>query len=155
MMSNYLEKRRRHKVKKHLRLEKPWLMGAQLDQEVDRILEIADSGRMDWAMTKKVEVSDHPTPDSVTETHVRETSKKFNIRPYQLYWMFVQKVTKLQASGRTKHDYLAVLKEVAATTIKKNFSDEEKITAVLLFSQFTSLSITRQEAEKMLEEGKI
>lgn len=153
--SDFLEKRRRHKVKKMLRLQKPYLMGAQLDQEVDRILGISDSGRMDWAMTKKVEVSDHPTPDSVTEAEVREVAKEFGIRPYRLFWLFMQKVTKYQASGKEKHDYLAVLKECAAQAIKKELSDDEKITAVLLFGQFTNVSITRQQAMLMLEQGTI
>lgn len=152
---DFLEKRRRHKVKKMLRLQKPYLMGALLDQEVDRILGISDSGRMDWAMTKKVEVSDYPTPDSIKEAHVREVAKEFGVRPYRLYWTFMQKVTKLEASGREKHNYLAVLKECAATTIKKELKDDEKITAVLLFGQFTNVSITRQQAVEMLEQGTI
>lgn len=153
--SDFLEKRRRHKVKKMLRLQKPYLMGAQLEQEVDRVLGISDSGRMDWAMTKKVEVSEYPTPDSIKESHVREVATEFGVRPYQLYWNFMQKVTKYQASGREKHNYMAVLKECAATTVKKELKDDEKITAVLLFGQFTNVSITRQQAELMLEQGKI
>lgn len=153
MIYSYIEKRRRHRVKKQIRLQKPWLMGAQLDQEVDRVLGIADSGRMDWAITKKTEVSEHPTPESITENQVRSTAKEFGIRPYQLYWFFMRKVTKLQASGRTKHDYLAVLKETAATALKKNLTDEEKITAALLFGRFANVSITHQEALAMLEEG--
>ena len=155
VVSDFLEKRRRHKVKKMLRLQKPYLMGAQLDQEVDRVLGIADSGKMDWAMTKKVETSEYPTPDSIKESHIREIAVKYGIRPYVLYWTFMQKVTKYQASGKEKHNYMAVLKECAATAIKKELKDDEKITAVLLFGQFTSVSITRQEAEIMLEQGKI
>lgn len=152
---NYLEKRRRHKVKKMLRVQKPYLMGAQLEQEVDKVMGVADSGKMDWAMAKKVEVSDHPTPDSVTEAEVRDTAKQFGVRPYHLYWVFMQKVTKYQASGKEKHDYLAVLKECAAQAIKKELSDDEKVTAVLLFGQFTHVSITRQQAEIMLYKGEI
>lgn len=155
MMSNFLEKRRRNRTKKMIRLQKPWLMGALLDQEVDRVLGISDSGRMDWAMTKKTEVSDHPTPDSVTEDEVRAIAKEFGVRPYHLYWLFMMKITKYQASGREKHNYLAVLKECASAAIKKELTDEEKITAVLLFGQFTSVTITRQQAEFMLEEGKL
>lgn len=153
MTSEYLEKRRRHKVKKMLRLQKPYLMGALLEQEVDRVLVVADSGKMDWAMTKKVETSDYPTPESITQTNIREVAKEFGVRPYHLYWFFTQKVIKLQASGRTKHDYLAVLREVAVTALKKSLTDEEKITAALLFGQFAGLIITHQEASLMLEEG--
>jgi hypothetical protein len=152
---NYLDKRRRHRVKKMLRLQKPYLMGAQLEQEVDRVLGVADSGKMDWAMTKKVEVSDHPTPDSVSEVEVRSVAKEFGVRPYHLYWVFMQKVTKYQASGKEKHNYLAVLKECAASAIKKELSDEEKITAVPLFGQFTGVSVTRAQAQRMLHKGEI
>lgn len=155
MTSDYLEKRRRNRVKKMLRLEKPFLMGALLDQEVDRVLGLADSGRMDWAMAKKTEITDHPTPDDVTEEEVREVAKQFGVRPYKLYWLFMQKVTKFQSSGREKHNYLAVLKECAVSAIKKELTDDEKITAALLFGQFASLSITRQEAEMMLERGEL
>lgn len=155
MISNYLEKRRRIKVKKMLRIQKPYLMGALLDQEVDRILGIADSGKMDWAMTKKIEISDHPTPESVTEEEVRETAHEYGVRPYILYWNFMQKITKYQASGRDKHNYLAVLKEVAANSLKKTLKDEEKVTAALMFGQFTNVSITRAQAELMLYKGEI
>lgn len=152
---NYLDKRRRHKVKKQLRLEKPWLMGTLLEQEVDRILNISDSGRMDWASIKKVETSDHPTPESVVEQEVRDTAKLFGVRPFQLYWHFLQKTTKLDASGKVKNNYLAVLRECAVQAIKKELTDEEKIIAILLFGQFSHVSVTRQEAERMLMRGEI
>lgn len=152
---NYSDKRRRHRVKKMVRLNKPYLVGVWLDLEVDRLLGISDSGKMDWAMTKKVEISDHLTPNSVTEDEVRETAKEFGIRPYHLYWFFLQKVTKYQASGKEKHNYLAVLRECAAQAIKKELSNEEKITAVLLFGQFTGVSVTRQQAELMIFKGEI
>lgn len=152
---DYLEKRRRIKVKKMLRIQKPYLMGALLDQEVDRILGIADSGKMDWAMAKKIEISDHPTPESVTESELREVAKVFGVPSFKLYWYYMQQVTKYQASGRNKHNYLSVLKEVAANSLKKTLKDEEKVTAALMFGQFTNVSITRAQAELMLYKGEI
>ena len=155
MTSDYLEKRRRNRIKKELRLHKPYLMGALLNQEVDRIMGIADSGRMDWAMAKKTEILDHPTVGDVTREEVREVAREFGIRPYQLYWMFMSKVTKYKASGREKHNYLAVLRECAASTIKKELTGDEKVTAALLFAQFASVIITRQEAEGLLQNGEL
>lgn len=155
MNSDYLEKRRRNRIRKELRLHKPYLMGAVLDQEVDRIMGIADSGRMDWAMAKKTEILDHKSPDDVTTEEVREVAKEFGIRPYLLHWLFLQKVNKFKASGREKHNYLAVLRECAVPAIKKELTDDEKITAVLLFAQFASVSITREDAVDMLERGEL
>jgi hypothetical protein len=155
MTSDYLEKRRRNRVRKELRLRKPYLMGPQLDQEVDRIMGIADSGRMDWAMAKKTEILDHAEPEDVTEEEIRAIAKEFGVRPYLLYWLFMNKVTKFQASGREKHNYLAVLRECAVPAIKKELTDDEKVTAALLFGQFACVSITRQEAERLLAEGEL
>lgn len=155
MTSDYLEKRRRNQVKKKLRLQKPYLMGARLDEEVDKILGLADSGKFDWAMARKVKTSEFPTPDSIKESHVRGVAKQFGVRPYKLYWLYLNKTTKLQASGSQKNNYYAVLKECAAPAINKELTDDEKITAVLLFAQFTNVSITRPEAEAMLERGEI
>jgi len=155
MTSDYLEKRRRNRIKKELRLHKPYLMGALLDQEVDRVLGIADSGRMDWAMARPTQILDHASADDVTPEEVRATAKEFGIRPYQLYWLFLQKVNKFKASGREKHNYLAVLRECAVSTIKKELTGDEKVTAALLFGQFASVSITRQEAERLLAEGEL
>lgn len=154
-VSDYLEKRRRNKIKKQLRLSKPYLMGAQLDQEVDRIMGISDSGVMDWAAIAKTEVSDHPTPESVTQAEVREVAGQFGIRPYHLYWFYMQKVTKLQAGGRKRNDYLAVLKDCATTALKKELSDEEKITAVLMFGAFTNVTVTRADAQRMIFKGEL
>ena len=154
-MDNYLEKRRRNKVKKQLRKQKPYLMGAQLDEEVDRVLGLSDSGKMDWAAIQKTEVSDYPTPESVTEKDVREVAKAFGLRPYKLYWFFSQKLNKLTATGRKRNDYMAVLKECASAALKKELKDEEKITGVLFFAQFTNVTVTRHDAELMLFKGEI
>lgn len=153
--SSYLDKRRRRKVKKMVRLQKPYLMGDHLEEEIDRLLGISDSGKMDWAMTKKNDSSKHPTPDSVTEMELREVADGFGLRPYHLYWFYMKKVTKLQAAGRDKHDYLAVLEDIASEAIKKELSDEEKVTAALLFAQFTRVTLTRQQALLMVQEGKL
>lgn len=153
MTFDYLEKRQKNKIKKMLRLQKPYLMGPQLNQEVERIMGIADSGKMDWAMAKKTEVSEYPTPESITEEKIRSIAKEFGLRPYVLYWFFMQKVTKLKASGRDKFDYLEVLKEVASSSLKKSLSDEEKITAVLFFANFTGVNITREQVELLLLKG--
>lgn len=155
MTFDYLEKRQRNKIKKMLRLQKPYLMGAQLNLEVERIMGIADSGKMDWAMAKKTEVSDYPTPESVTEEKIREVAREFGLRPYALYWFFMQKVTKLKASGRDKFDYLEVLREVAGSSLKKTLTDEEKMTAVLFFANFTGVSITREQVELLLLKGEL
>ena len=155
MTSDYLEKRRRNRIKKEIRLRKPYLMGAMLDQEVDRVLGIADSGRMDWAMAKPTVILDHQNPEDVTPEEVRTIAKEFGVRPYLLYWLFLQKVTKFKASGRTKHNYFAVLRECAVPAIKKELTGDEKVTAALLFGQFASVSITRQEAERLLAEGEL
>jgi hypothetical protein len=155
MTSDYLDKRRRNKIKKELRLHKPYLMGALLDQEVDRIMGVADSGRMDWAMAKKTEILDHPTPDDVKVQEIRDVAKEFGIRPYLLYWLFLQKVNKFLASGRTKHNYLAVLRDCAVPAIRKELTDDEKVTATLLFAQFASVIITRQEVEELLQNGEL
>src|SRR5690606_98894 len=102
-----------------------------------------------------VKVSDYPTAKSIKEKEVREVAKQFGIRPYKLYWFFLTKVTKLQASGSQRTDYLAVLKECAAPAINKELTDEEKITAALLFGQFINVSITREDAVAMLERNEL
>jgi transposase-like protein len=154
---NYLEKRRRYKVKKELRRTKPWLMGDRLEQEVDRVLGIADSGVMDWAtlVESGKPTSDYPTKDSIKQEHIRSVAREFGVRPYQLYWFFTQKLNKLDAAGRTKSDYMAVLRECATVTLKKSMSDEEKITAATMFAQFANTPISRIDAEIMLDEGKL
>ena len=154
-MNDYIEKRRRNQVKKQLRRTKPYLMGQQLDIEVDKVLGISDSGVMDWAAIQKVAVSDYPTPESITPDLVRSTAKKFGVRPYLLHWVFIQKINKLSASGRTKADYLAVLKECVLVALKKQLTDQEKIIAVVLFSEFAGTPITRLQAEIMLDQEEL
>ena len=154
-MSDFIEKRRRNKIKKMVRLQKPYLMGALLNQEVDRLMGVADSGVMDWAVIKKAVISDHPTPESITPDLIRSTAKKFGVRPYQLHWVFTQRINKLDASGRTKSDYLAVLKECVMVALNKKLTDEEKVTAVILFAEFAGTPIARLQAEIMFEQGEL
>lgn len=133
-MTDYLEKRRRHKAKKMLRLQKPWLMGALLEQEVDRVLGVADSGKLDWTtlIESGKRVSEYPTPESVIPK-VIEIADKYGVHAWSLYYRFKRKVLKLVASGRKKSDYLALLTEVAATP--QTLNEAEKIQAICLFSE--------------------
>lgn len=132
-VSEYLEKRRRHKAKKMLRREKPYLMGDALEQEVDRVLGIADSGKMDWAelVESGKPASPYQTPESVFP-EIEKVANQFSIKQWVLYWYFKKKVLKLQSSGRRKSDYLALLKETA--TKVKPLSRTEKVQALVLFA---------------------
>lgn len=132
-MNDYLEKRRRNQTKKMLRKSKPWLMGAQLDAEVDRVLGVADSGKMDWAtlVESGKPASQYSTPESV-HSKIEEVASQFSIKQWVLYWFFKKRVLKLEASGRRKSDYLALLKEVA--TKVKPLSHTEKVQAMVLFA---------------------
>lgn len=132
-MMDYLEKRRRYKAKKMIRKKKPWLMGAQLEDEVDRVLGIADSGKMDWAtlVESGKRVSEYPTPESVYPK-IEEVAQQFSLKVWVLYWFFKKKILKLQASGRTKTDYLALLRETA--TKVKPLNHTEKCQAMVLFA---------------------
>lgn len=149
-VSDYLEKRRRYKAKKMLRREKPWLMGDALEQEVDRVLGIADSGKMDWAtlIESGKPTSKYPTPESVYP-EIEAVANQFSIKQWVLYWHFKKRVLKLQASGRRKSDYLALLKETA--TKVKPLTNTEKIQALTLFSQEVKKEpMTPGEAESLL-----
>jgi hypothetical protein len=133
-MEDYLEKRRRNQVKKMVRKEKKWLQGAQLEEEVDRRLGIADSGKMDWATVVESgkPASQYQTPESVFPK-IKEVAQQYALKQWALYWHFKKKVLKYQGSGRTKSDYLAVLEECA--TKAKPMKRAEKIQAMMLFSK--------------------
>jgi hypothetical protein len=155
-LNDYLNKRRRNQAKKQLRRTKPYLFGDQLDQEVDRQFGISDSGSMDWAAIQKTEVSDYPTPDSVRYEDVVEIAKEFKLRPYALYWFYLKKVNKLDATGRKKNDYKALLKELAPSVIGKELDFDTKIVAATIYAKdLKSVTLTRSEAESMIMEGKI
>jgi hypothetical protein len=137
-VDNYLKRKQRNQIKKKLRLAKPYLMGARLEQEIDCVLGIADSGKLDWLEivqdTKKK--SQYSTPESIVPDKLEEIAKKYSIRRWVLYWYFKQKILKLKASGRDKNDYLALLEEIAQkAATKKELSQTEKITAIVLFSK--------------------
>lgn len=129
----YLEKRRRNQTKKMVRRQKPYLMGAQLEEEVDRVLGIADSGVMDWATVVESgrPASQYQTPESVYP-HIDRIAKQFGIKQSELYYHYKRKVLKYQGSGRTKNDYLAVLEECA--TKMKPLKRQERIQAVVYYS---------------------
>jgi hypothetical protein len=149
-LDDYLEKRRRNQAKKQLRLTKPYLMGAQLDQEVDRVLGVSDSEGMDWVSILKTEVSDYPTPESVIDK-VEKIANEFGLHPWALYWNFNKKVLKLESSGRKKSNYLALLKEIASSD--KKLTETEKIQAICLFSKEVLKEdppLTRSQAEVII-----
>lgn len=153
--ASFLLKRRRNKAKKMLRLEKPYLMGALLDVEVDRVLGIADSGKMDWVSLVESgrTPSDYPTPESVFPL-IPDMAAKYQTRNYLVYWFFKKKLVSLVASGRTKADYSGVLEEAARTAAQSNLDTPARAIALALFSadiRGETLSIFK--ATLMLEEG--
>lgn len=157
-LDNYLATKRRNRAKKELRKTRPHLMGQQLEIEVDRVLKIADTGKMDW--TKFVDdnsvSSDYPTADSVKYEDVVEIAKEFRLRPYALYWFYLKKVAKLDASGRKKTDYKALLKSLAPSVIGKELDFDTKIVAATMYAKdLKNVMITRSQAESMIMEGKL
>lgn len=157
-LSAYLDQKRRTKIKKDLRKTKPYLMGWKLDEEVDRVMGVIDSGELDWVQhtaTKADPNSTHPTPDSVTKQDVYDMADKYSLRPYVVYWSYKQKVAGLEASGRTKTNYLSLL-EQAAQKAKPVVDSDEKIKALTVyFSEVLEREVTRSELEIMILEGKV
>lgn len=148
----YLQKRRRNFAKKEVRKQKPWLMGAKLEQEVDRVLGIADSGVMDWKglADSGKPASQYGTPESIIPK-LPEVAKQFALRQWVLYWFFKKKIYKLEAGGRKKSDYLAVLKDIA--TKVKPLSRDEKIQALMLFStEVRHETLTAEQADFMIDQ---
>lgn len=154
-LDDYKEKRRRYKAKKMIRKQKPYLVGQQLDDEVDRVLGVSDSGVMDWGAIKKLEPSAYPTPESITQAEIKTVAEQFSVRPYHLHWVFMQKLTKLNATGRKRHDYLAFLQDCATAALKNELSHDEKVTAALFWARYIGVTITRAEAEKMIFKGEL
>jgi len=155
-LDTYLNMKRRNQVKKQLRRTKPYLMGQKLDLEVDRVLGISDSEKMDWAAIAKPTISsDYPTPKSIGEKEIREVAEYFKIRPYKLHWFYLQKTTKIRAGGRDKSDYMEVLKACAMTAVTKELSDEEKKIGIILFANSTGVTITQSQADSMLFKGEL
>lgn len=131
---SFAEKKRRQLAKKELRKTKPYLMGAQLENEVDRVLGIADSGSMDWRLLIEMGKGDSPytTPESVYDK-LTEVAGRYHLREWALYWFYALKVNTLKAAGRTKTDYLALLE--AAAQGAKELSPESMVRAVLLHAK--------------------
>lgn len=156
-LDNYLAMKRRNRTKKEVRKQYPNLMGQQLDEKVDHVLGISDSGKMDWAAIQApVQSSDYPTPESVKYEDVVEIAREFRLRPYILYWFFLKKTSKLKASGRSKSDYKALLKELAPSVIGKELDFDTKIVSVTLYAKdLKGVTITRPQAESMIVEGKL
>lgn len=157
-LNNYLATKRRNRARKELRKQYPSLMGQQLEDKVDRVLGIADTGKMDWTQfTKDNSVtSEHPTADSVKYDDVLEIAKEYRLRPYVLYWFYLKKVAKLDASGRKKTDYKALLKELAPSIIGKELDFDTKIVAATMYAKdLKNVMITRPQAESMIMEGKL
>jgi len=157
-LNNYLETKRRNRARKELRKQYPNLMGQQLEDKVDRVLGIADTGKMDWTkfVDNNSKTSDYPTPDSVKYEDVVEIAKEFRLRPYALYWFYLKKIAKLTASGRDKTNYKALLKELAPGVIGKELDFDTKIVAATIYAKdLKDVMITRQQAEAMIMEGKL
>lgn len=131
---NFAEKKRRQLAKKELRKTKPYLTGWRLEEEVDRVLGVADSGSMDWRLLIEMGKDDNPysTPESVYDK-LTEVASRYHLREWALYWFYALKVNKLKASGRTKTDYLALLEEAAQSA--KELSYENMVRAVLLHAK--------------------
>ena len=155
-LDEYLAIKRRNKIKKEVKKKYPNLMGQQLNNKVDHILGISDSGKMDWASFEApTKTSDYPDVKSVKYKDLKEVAKEFGVRPYILYWFFLKKISKLQASGRSKNDYKALARDLAPACIGKELDFDTKIIAATMFAKLNNVMITRQQAESMILEGKI
>lgn len=156
-LDNYLAMKRRNRAKKELRRRYPSLMGQQLEDKVDQMLGVADSGRVDWAMFKdNSKTSDYPTPDSVKYEDFVEVGELYRVRPYILYWFFKKKIAKLEARGSDKTDYKALLKDVASASIGKELDFDTKIVAITMFAkEMKNVTITRSQAEGLIVRGEI
>lgn len=157
-LQEYLEIKRRNQAKKELRKKYPSLMGQQLEAKVDQVLGIVDSGKMDWAIlaSNNVKTSKYPSHDSVKYDDFVKVAKEYKIRPYILYWFYMKKVNKLKASGRSKSDYYAMLKDIAPTVIGKELNFDTKTVAAALYAKdLKGVMLTRQQIEEMIIKGEL
>ena len=148
---DYLALKQRCKIKKQIKKAKPYLFGQKLDIEVDRVMGIANSGKLDWLeiMENTKKPSAYQTPESV-HPQLDDIAKELSIRPWILFWFFNKKVLKLIAGGRTKSDYLALLKDIA-TSIKP-LTNTQQIQAFALYSKvIKNCPLTTQQAETIME----
>jgi hypothetical protein len=154
----FLDNKQRNKIKKQVRYQHPELFGKALDREVDRVMGIAKSGKMDWAMVGATITppSNYMSPDDIGLDEIVSVASEYSMRPYILYWFFVRKLQTLQADGREKNDYLALLKLVASTSVKKTLTDDEKIPAIQLFAKnIKHIEISVSDIEFMIFKGEI
>lgn len=154
----HLAIKKRNRARKQLRKIRPHLIGQRLEAEVDRVLNIADSGKMDWAslVADSTKTSDYPDSKSVKYEDFKEIAKEFRIRPYILYWHFIKKVAKLQASGRGKSDYRALAVDLAPTCIGVELDFDTKIVSATIYAKdMKDVMLTRSQAESMIMEGKL
>ena len=157
-LDDYLATKRRNRAKKELRKKYPRLMGQQLEDKVDQVLGVADSGKMDWTQFLKPNQisSKYHSAETITYDDVVEVAKSYKIRPYVLYWFYLKKINKLSASGREKANYKAVLKEVATASISKELDMDTKIVAATIYAKdLKGVMLTRPQVESMILEGKL
>lgn len=129
-------------------------MSSALEREIDKVLGVVDSGKMDWVTLVESgrEASEYSTPESAIDL-IPSMSEKYKVRNYLIYWIFKNKILKLRASGRSKSDYSAVLEESAIKASQKNFSEDEKVLAIIAFSKdIQNKSINKVEAEMLLSQ---
>lgn len=156
-LDSYFHQKQRNKVKKELRRSKPYLMGQALDAEVDRVMGIAKSGKMDWAVAVEAtrETSSYPTPESITKVEIKKVAKEHAVQGYVLYWVFYQKLEKLKAVGRGRTDYFALLVDCVPKAIRLNMDDAEKITAAKIYAKNIhgkELSVSQLQAKIIMGE---
>ena len=152
---DYLAIKQRNKLKKDIRRANPSLFGQALDRETDRVMGISRSKKMDWAAVSATitPISQYSTSESVIP-HIEKVATEFNVKQWALWWLFKKKALKLEASGRDKHDYLALLRQIAMSPQK--LSHEEKVLALILFStEIMNEPLSRDEAITTIERAKL
>lgn len=158
-LESYLIQKQRNKVKKKIRLLHPTLFGQRLEAEVDKVFGVVQSGKMDWAtlvdIVHKTEESKYPTPESITPDDLQGVATEYKTRPYLLYWFYTQKLEKLQAGGRKKYDYMAVLKGCVPHSLKKTLTDPEKKSAAVRFAKFSGATLTDAQVDTMIFSGQL
>jgi len=156
----YLQQKNRNKVRRELKKTKPYLQGIQLENEIDRILGVIDTGKLDWMKVvnevKPTELSAYSLPESIGYEEIKQVAHEYNVRPYLLYWFYHQKIEQLKSSGRTKYNYLSTLKNVATKIVSRDLDETEKITAAILYAkQIGAKPLTKSQAKMMLLMGEL
>lgn len=159
-LQSYFIQKQRNKVKRVLQKKHPTLFGKRMELEVDKIIGVVDTGKMDWAALVNIihttEQSQYPTPESITSEVLKGVADEFKVRPYILYWFFLQKLEKLQANGRKKHDYLSVLRGCVSYAAKKTLVDGEKRSAAIVYAKnILNIELTLGKADTMIFTGEL